>query len=190
MQNNIPNVFMLVLHQSAVKQPRVNAYPLGTSLKHPFIRQRSRQTAFNKIGAKFCNADYSESIGTLDLPMQDSPLIEPREVQFQLFEVLDALALTRRERHAEHSRETFEAALGRAAGAGAPRGAAGTARLLRRRHHGGGPGCGRGTDAFFYRGKLQACRWFFRWKLPRVPPQLQLLRQLDDSVLAMQPDWF
>ncbi|WP_157267006.1 acyl-CoA dehydrogenase [Azohydromonas aeria] len=46
------------------------------------------------------------------------------------------------------------------------------------------------ADTLFYRGKLQACHWFFRWELPRVPPQLQLLRQLDDSVLAMQPDWF
>ena len=45
-------------------------------------------------------------------------------------------------------------------------------------------------DADFYRGKLQACRWFFHWELPRTAPQHQLLRSLDDSTLAMQDGWF
>jgi butyryl-CoA dehydrogenase len=42
----------------------------------------------------------------------------------------------------------------------------------------------------FYRGKLQACRWFFRWELPRIDVQLARLREGDDTTLAMSPDWF
>ncbi|MCC5859491.1 MAG: acyl-CoA dehydrogenase [Ectothiorhodospiraceae bacterium] len=38
-------------------------------------------------------------------------LINRRDLAFQLYELLDAEALTRRERYAEHSRETFDAAL-------------------------------------------------------------------------------
>jgi len=41
-------------------------------------------------------------------------LICQRNLAFELYEVLDAEALTRRERFAEHSRETFDAALGTA----------------------------------------------------------------------------
>jgi len=46
------------------------------------------------------------------------------------------------------------------------------------------------VDTNFYRGKLQACRWFFCWELPRTGPQHALLRSLDDSTLAMQAAWF
>ncbi|GAA6140341.1 acyl-CoA dehydrogenase [Hydrogenophaga sp. 5NK40-0174] len=45
------------------------------------------------------------------------------------------------------------------------------------------------NDAF-YRGKLQACQWFFRWELPKTQEQLALLRTLDDTTAAMQDDWF
>ncbi|MEC7473454.1 MAG: acyl-CoA dehydrogenase family protein, partial [Pseudomonadota bacterium] len=41
-------------------------------------------------------------------------LLCPRNLAFELYEVLDAEALTRRERFAEHSRETFDAAVGTA----------------------------------------------------------------------------
>lgn len=41
-------------------------------------------------------------------------LLCPRNLAFELYEVLDAEALTRRERFADHSRETFDAALGTA----------------------------------------------------------------------------
>ncbi len=41
-------------------------------------------------------------------------LLCPRNLAFELYEVLDAEALTRRERFAEHSRETFDAAIGTA----------------------------------------------------------------------------
>ena len=41
----------------------------------------------------------------------DAPIIQLRDLEFQLFEVLDAEALTTRERHADHTRETFMAAI-------------------------------------------------------------------------------
>jgi butyryl-CoA dehydrogenase len=46
------------------------------------------------------------------------------------------------------------------------------------------------TDADFYRGKLHACQWFFRWELPRVALMLATLRSLDDTTLGMAPQWF
>ncbi|HYS07949.1 MAG TPA: acyl-CoA dehydrogenase [Myxococcales bacterium] len=45
------------------------------------------------------------------------------------------------------------------------------------------------ADADFYRGKLAACRYFFRWELPRIGPQLALLDSLDSTVLETQPAW-
>src|SRR6266850_1015490 len=45
------------------------------------------------------------------------------------------------------------------------------------------------ADADFYRGKLAACRYFFRWELPRIGPQLALLDSLDSTVLETQPGW-
>ena len=47
-----------------------------------------------------------------------------------------------------------------------------------------------GADEAFYLGKLQACQWFFRWELPKVAPQLALLRSKDDSHHAMRDAWF
>ena len=44
--------------------------------------------------------------------------------------------------------------------------------------------------ADFYRGKLHACQWFFRWELPRVALMLATLRTLDDTTLGMAPQWF
>ncbi|WP_153140866.1 acyl-CoA dehydrogenase [Paraburkholderia agricolaris] len=46
------------------------------------------------------------------------------------------------------------------------------------------------TDGDFYRGKLHACQWFFRWELPRVSLMLATLRGLDDTTLSMAPQWF
>ena len=46
------------------------------------------------------------------------------------------------------------------------------------------------ADSDFYRGKLHACQWFFRWELPRVPLMLATLRSLDDTTLTMAPAWF
>jgi len=50
-------------------------------------------------------------------------------------------------------------------------------------------GSARGSDADFYRGKLAACRYFFRWELPRIGPQLALLDSLDSTCLDAQPAW-
>jgi len=47
-----------------------------------------------------------------------------------------------------------------------------------------------GADHDFYRGKLQACRYFFRWELPKVAPQLELLASIDTTTLDMQDAWF
>ncbi|MES2257225.1 MAG: acyl-CoA dehydrogenase [Pseudomonadota bacterium] len=47
-----------------------------------------------------------------------------------------------------------------------------------------------GDDADFYRGKLQACRYFFRWELPKVQQQLDLLESIDTTTLDMQDAWF
>ncbi|MYM67383.1 acyl-CoA dehydrogenase [Pseudoduganella sp. FT55W] len=45
-------------------------------------------------------------------------------------------------------------------------------------------------DADFYRGKLQASRYFFRWELPKIGPQLELLASIDTTTLDMQDAWF
>jgi len=41
------------------------------------------------------------------------------------------------------------------------------------------------ADRDFYRGKLAACRYFFRYELPKVGPVLALLRSLDDTTLGI-----
>ncbi|NRR30284.1 acyl-CoA dehydrogenase [Oxalobacteraceae bacterium] len=46
------------------------------------------------------------------------------------------------------------------------------------------------ADADFYRGKLQACRYFFHWELPKVEQQLALLASIDTTTLDMQDAWF
>ncbi|WP_426112683.1 acyl-CoA dehydrogenase [Massilia sp. PWRC2] len=46
------------------------------------------------------------------------------------------------------------------------------------------------ADGDFYRGKLQACRYFFNWELPKVAPQLDLLASIDTTTLDMQDGWF
>ena len=46
------------------------------------------------------------------------------------------------------------------------------------------------ADAAFYRGKLAACRWFYRWELPKVRQWHELLRSLDDTTLTMPPENF
>lgn len=46
------------------------------------------------------------------------------------------------------------------------------------------------NDHDFYAGKLQACRWFFRYELPKVDAQLALLASLDTTTLTMQDNWF
>ena len=45
-------------------------------------------------------------------------------------------------------------------------------------------------DANFYAGKLQACKYFYQWELPKVHQQLDLLASLDTTTLDMQDAWF
>ena len=47
-----------------------------------------------------------------------------------------------------------------------------------------------GHDADFYRGKLQACAYFFKWELPKSHQQLDLLETIDTTTLDMQDAWF
>jgi hypothetical protein len=47
-----------------------------------------------------------------------------------------------------------------------------------------------GHDADFYRGKLQACAYFFNWELPKIHQQLDLLASIDTTTLDMQDAWF
>ncbi|MGE0542167.1 MAG: acyl-CoA dehydrogenase [Dehalococcoidia bacterium] len=47
-----------------------------------------------------------------------------------------------------------------------------------------------GQSESFYRGKLEACRYFFRWELPRVDRWLQLLVPVERTPLEFQDDWF
>ena len=42
----------------------------------------------------------------------------------------------------------------------------------------------------FYRGKIQACRYFYRYELSKVPERLSLLAAADDTCLTMQDGWF
>ena len=51
-------------------------------------------------------------------------------------------------------------------------------------------GCTSAEDRHFYLGKLQACRYFFQWELPKVGPQLALLESIDTTTLDMQDAWF
>ena len=45
-------------------------------------------------------------------------------------------------------------------------------------------------DGDFYEGKRQAARFFYRYELPKVYPQLDLLATLDRTTLDMQSSWF
>jgi butyryl-CoA dehydrogenase len=42
----------------------------------------------------------------------------------------------------------------------------------------------------FHAGKMQAGRFFFRYELPRVDPQLDLLETLDSTTVDMKTEWF
>ncbi|MCJ7452762.1 MAG: acyl-CoA dehydrogenase [Steroidobacteraceae bacterium] len=47
-----------------------------------------------------------------------------------------------------------------------------------------------GKAGDFYEGKRHACRYFYRWELPRTGPQFDLLESLDDTTLGMLDRWF
>lgn len=46
------------------------------------------------------------------------------------------------------------------------------------------------VEADFYKGKLQAARYWIRRELPQTVAQAELLMSLDDTCLAMEDDWF
>ncbi|SFR53079.1 Acetyl-CoA dehydrogenase C-terminal like [Marinobacter daqiaonensis] len=46
------------------------------------------------------------------------------------------------------------------------------------------------TEEGFYRGKLQAARYFFHWELPEVAQDLVLLQNQDSTCLDMRTAWF
>ncbi|HWU62543.1 MAG TPA: acyl-CoA dehydrogenase [Ensifer sp.] len=46
-----------------------------------------------------------------------------------------------------------------------------------------GKGASEGADGIFYRGKLGACRYFFRYELPKVHAELTLVASLDTTCL-------
>ncbi len=50
--------------------------------------------------------------------------------------------------------------------------------------------CSAHPDDAFYRGKIQACRFFTRYELSRVPDRLNLLARGDETCLSMQDAWF
>jgi butyryl-CoA dehydrogenase len=46
------------------------------------------------------------------------------------------------------------------------------------------------SEQAFYRGKLAACRYFFRYELPAAEQFAVLLQALDATTLDMRPEWF
>jgi hypothetical protein len=47
-----------------------------------------------------------------------------------------------------------------------------------------------GKSGDFYDGKRQAARYFMRWELPKIYPQLDLLESLDTTTIEMADSWF
>jgi butyryl-CoA dehydrogenase len=45
-------------------------------------------------------------------------------------------------------------------------------------------------DEMFYRGKVQAMQYFFRFELTEIHAWSKLLCDIDDTTYAMQADWF
>lgn len=51
-------------------------------------------------------------------------------------------------------------------------------------------GLEQGGESDFYQGKLYACRYFFRWELPKIQHWSNLLQQADDTCRTMQNHYF
>ncbi|MGA6098204.1 acyl-CoA dehydrogenase [Stutzerimonas marianensis] len=49
---------------------------------------------------------------------------------------------------------------------------------------------GNAADVDFYRGKLQAARYFLTWEVPGCHHELELLARRDDTCLEMRDSWF
>ena len=48
----------------------------------------------------------------------------------------------------------------------------------------------KGSDIDFYRGKLRACQYFYRYEMPKVIERCSLLSQADDTCLTAEESWF
>ncbi|MFL1541983.1 acyl-CoA dehydrogenase [Pseudomonas sp. O39] len=53
-----------------------------------------------------------------------------------------------------------------------------------------GLGKGNAADVAFYKGKLQAARYFLTWEVPSCHHELAILEARDDTCLGMQDEWF
>ncbi|MPQ84117.1 acyl-CoA dehydrogenase [Pseudomonas sp. MAFF 730085] len=49
---------------------------------------------------------------------------------------------------------------------------------------------GNAADVAFYKGKLQAARYFLTWEVPSCHHELAILEARDDTCLGMQDEWF
>ena len=49
---------------------------------------------------------------------------------------------------------------------------------------------GNAADTDFYKGKLQAARYFLTWEVPGCQHELALLEARDDTCLGMRDEWF
>jgi len=49
---------------------------------------------------------------------------------------------------------------------------------------------GNAADTAFYKGKLQAARYFLTWEVPGCHHELAILEARDDTCLGMQDEWF
>jgi hypothetical protein len=47
-----------------------------------------------------------------------------------------------------------------------------------------------GGDEALLRGKLAACRYFFRYELPRIDAWLKVVETRDDTCRTMADEWF
>ena len=63
-------------------------------------------------------------------------------------------------------------------------------RALARRYFEEGLANGNPADADFYRGKLQAARYFLTWEVPSCQHELNILEARDDTCLGMHDAWF
>jgi len=49
---------------------------------------------------------------------------------------------------------------------------------------------GNAAEVAFYKGKLQAARYFLTWEIPGCHHELAILEARDDTCLGMQDEWF
>jgi butyryl-CoA dehydrogenase len=50
--------------------------------------------------------------------------------------------------------------------------------------------CLEASEASFYKGKLQAARYYIEWELPEIKPQIEVLNSVSPVCYDMQEEWF